>query len=90
MATETETETRTVEKETTTTYYLCDKCHGRNHEETTWEDDLNKVVFGATLSIVGQKSGNVIKPSKEVVGEYEYLLCDDCLERAHDYLRDFF
>lgn len=65
MVTEEEEIEETVTR--TRTYYKCDKCYGRNHDETRFEEDLNKVV-----------------------GEHEYLLCDDCMERAYEYLRDFF
>lgn len=97
-----ETVTEVVEKEVEKTFYKCDKCHGRNHEPTSFEEDLNRVIFGAEASsfgptLVQHNTTNTLNSmpttnstSPDIVGEYEYLLCDDCLERAHDYFRDFF
>lgn len=96
MAKETETVEETVEKKVT--YYVCDKCHGRFHDKTEYEEDLNRVVFGASAILsytVPDNTFNAHNPSTntseaKIVGEHEYLLCDRCMERAHEYLRDFF
>ena len=78
-------ETVTVER--TETYYECDKCHGRNHDETQNEHMLNKVVFGAmahqtaTLpaNTFDAHNGGMTTGSTEptVSGEHEYLLCEE-------------
>lgn len=101
MATETVTETREVEEEVT--YYLCDKCNGHFHDRTQFKNDLNKVIFGAevrTFSTTLQTDNTTTTDSgftestsfdgPDVHGEHEYLLCDECMEDAHDYLSDFF
>ena len=92
-----EVETETVEREKETTYYYCDKCHGRNHEKTSWKEDLNVVAFGAEAFIDPIPNGTKDAHSPgipnnrlKVESEYDYLLCDECMERAYDYLRDFF
>ena len=73
-----------------------------NHDETQFEGDLNKVVFGAEAynSITFGAPVNTFNERGELntsyngeltlTGEYEYLLCDECMERAHNYLKDFF
>lgn len=98
MAKEVETKEKTVEEEIV--YYVCDKCHGHNHEKTQFEEDLNKVVFGAEYHNTYSMPANTMdahtttslfsNDSPIIVGEHEYLLCDECMERAHDYLSDFF
>jgi len=95
MATETETET--VERERETTYYLCDKCHGHFHEKTQWKEDLNVVAFDAeaVISPIPKNTHDAHSPGisrdrLEINAEHEYLLCDRCVESAHEYLRDFF
>ena len=91
------TETETVETEQTTTYYVCDKCHGHFHEETTWKDDLNVVAFGAEAYIDPIPNGTqdahspgIPENRVKIDSEHEYLLCDRCHESAYEYLRDFF
>lgn len=97
MAEETETIEETVEKEVT--YYKCDKCHGRFHDETQFKEDLNKVVFGAKAKYSytipantqdAHSSGSSLGRGTTITGEHEYLLCDRCMEDAYEYLRDFF
>jgi hypothetical protein len=89
MATETKTEI--IEEEKEVTYYKCDKCHGHFHDETQHKNDLNIVAFGATTKkCLVQHDHSIGRTTSRVDAEYEYLLCDNCLERAHDYLTDFF
>lgn len=97
MVTETEVVEKTIEEEVTV--YKCDKCRGRFHEATEDESDLNTVAFGAevlsTATINVAPNNNHVNTAgmwddAKIHAEYDYLLCDECMEKAHDYLSDFF
>lgn len=92
-----ETKTETVEKKKKTTYYKCDKCHGHFHDKTKFKEDLHVVAFNAEARIDpipnntrDAHSSGIPRNRLEVRSEHEYLLCEKCLEDAHNYLEDFF
>lgn len=96
MVKETKTITKKVEEEIAV--YKCDKCRGSNHDVAEQRDELNRILFGAeafgtfggNMNAVNHVNVGTTHDGPTMTGEYEYLLCDKCMEKAHDYLSDFF
>jgi len=86
-----------VERKRSVTYYKCDKCHGRFHEETKVKEDLNLIAFNAEAGIDpipnnthDAHTSGIPRNRLQVESDESYLLCDKCTEDAHNYLKDFF
>jgi hypothetical protein len=96
------TETKTIEEqvERTITIYKCDNCDGEHHDEIRNEELLNKVVFGADVHRGYNMPANTTDAhsnsltfgasTDDIIGDYNYLLCNKCMEEAHDHFSDFF